>query len=121
MALLKGVVGKVQKKLSHSDSRKLSRSASLPRSGEVHEVKQGYFAVLAVSDGVSKRFMVPLSFLSNPAFLRLLDEAEEEYGYAQQSILTVLCHPSELESILAGQCRKERRESFPAAIFRGQW
>ncbi|XP_031501666.1 auxin-responsive protein SAUR32 [Nymphaea colorata] len=83
----------------------------LTRSRE--DVKEGHFAVLAMHEGYSKRFVVPLSYLSHPAFIRLLEEAEEEYGFYQQSILTVPCHPSELENILAGQWKKERRISSP--------
>nr|VVV76324.1 unnamed protein product [Nymphaea colorata] len=105
MVMLKGVVHKLQRKVSRSKE----------------DVKEGHFAVLATQDGFSKRFTVPLSYLSNPAFLNLLDEAEEEYGFSQQSVLTVPCHPSELESILSGQCNKERRDSSSNGRLKAQW
>ncbi|KAF3786916.1 hypothetical protein EJ110_NYTH12810 [Nymphaea thermarum] len=65
------------------------------------ELKEGHFAVLATHEANSKRFVVPLSCLRNPAFVRLLDEAQEEYGFCHQNILTVPCDPAELENILA--------------------
>ncbi|XP_052187844.1 auxin-induced protein X15-like [Diospyros lotus] len=61
------------------------------------DVKEGHFAVIAVD----KRFVVPLSYLRDPSFLRLLQQAEEEYGFDHDGALTVPCQPSELERILA--------------------
>nr|VVV76366.1 unnamed protein product [Nymphaea colorata] len=85
------------------------------------DMKDGHFAVLATYEGNSKKFSVPLSYLSNPAFVRLLDEAEEEYGFYQPSILTVPCHPSELECILAGEKKSQRRDSFSNGFFKSPW
>ncbi|KAF3786923.1 Auxin-responsive protein [Nymphaea thermarum] len=79
--------------------------------GKVEGVKKGHFAVVARRDGEAKRFVVGLSCLRNPAFIRLLDEAEEEFGWQQQGVLSVLCQPSELEDILAANCRMERQIS----------
>ncbi|PIN03552.1 hypothetical protein CDL12_23923 [Handroanthus impetiginosus] len=72
------------------------------------DVKEGHFAVMAVDDGELKRFIVPLSFLTHPSFLRLLEQAAEEYGFDRQGALTVPCRPSELEGILAEQWEAER-------------
>ncbi|XP_031501664.1 auxin-responsive protein SAUR36-like [Nymphaea colorata] len=93
MVVLKNIAQNLQRKFS--------------RSRQAGEMKEGHFAVLASFDGNSKRFMVPLCHLSNPAFVRLLDEAEEEYGFSQQNILTVPCDPTELERILAADWRKD--------------
>ncbi|KAF3786919.1 hypothetical protein EJ110_NYTH12816 [Nymphaea thermarum] len=90
LGMLKSIVKNLRKKL-------ISRSKK--------NVKEGHFAVLAICEEKAKRFVLPLSYLSNPAFLRLLDEAEE-YGFQQKGILTVLCRPGKVESILAGGCRK---------------
>ncbi|KAF3786917.1 Auxin-responsive protein [Nymphaea thermarum] len=89
----------VLKNIAQNLQRKFSRSMG--------EMKEGHFAVMASLDGNSKRFMVPLSYLSKPAFVRLLDEAEEEYGFSHRNILTVPCYPTELERILAGDWRKD--------------
>ncbi|XVF55502.1 hypothetical protein PTKIN_Ptkin06aG0041100 [Pterospermum kingtungense] len=64
------------------------------------DVKEGHFAVIAVKGGKPKRFILELSYLRNPAFLRLLEEAKEEYGFQQTGALTVPCQPEELQKIL---------------------
>ena len=64
------------------------------------DVKEGHFAVLAVKGGKPKRFILELSYLKNPAFLRLLEQAKEEYGFQQTGALTVPCQPEELQKIL---------------------
>ncbi|OMO73636.1 Auxin responsive SAUR protein [Corchorus olitorius] len=64
------------------------------------DVKEGQFAVIAVKGGNPKRFILELSYLRNPAFLKLLEQAKEEYGFQQMGALTVPCHPQELHKIL---------------------
>ncbi|KAL6336421.1 hypothetical protein AAG906_014593 [Vitis piasezkii] len=68
------------------------------------DVKEGHFAVWAVMGGEPKRFIVDLCYLTNPAFLRLLEQAEEEYGFEQKELLQSLvnrksyrrfCNPGE--------------------------
>ncbi|ERN19866.1 auxin-responsive protein SAUR50 [Amborella trichopoda] len=67
------------------------------------DVKEGHFVVLAFEKGDIKRFVVPLGCLRHPAFMRLLEQAEEEFGFNQKGALVIPCHPSELESILSEQ------------------
>lgn len=43
-------------------------------------VPKGYVAVY-VGESERKRFVVPISFLSQPLFQELLSKAEEEFGY----------------------------------------
>ncbi|KAG8647215.1 auxin-responsive protein SAUR32 [Manihot esculenta] len=74
------------------------------------DVKQGHFAVIAVKGGEPKRFIMELDHLTNPAFMKLLEQAEEEYGFQQKGVLAVPCQPEELQMIL-GEGRK-RRMSF---------
>ncbi|XWS66848.1 hypothetical protein CRYUN_Cryun05aG0236300 [Craigia yunnanensis] len=64
------------------------------------DVKQGHFAVIAVKGGKPKRFILELSYLKNQTFLRLLEQAKEEYGFQQAGALTVPCQPEELQKIL---------------------
>ena len=78
---------------------------NLSRSGRADEfvpedVKEGHFAVLAVNDEVPKRFVVSLSCLSHPVFLRLLELAEEEFGFDQEGALAIPCRASELQGVL---------------------
>ncbi|XP_061359429.1 protein SMALL AUXIN UP-REGULATED RNA 51-like [Gastrolobium bilobum] len=65
------------------------------------DVKAGHFAVVAEDGEELKRFVVPLRFLTNPTFLRLLEQSAEEYGFDQDGALTIPCSPSELEMLLA--------------------
>ena len=43
-------------------------------------IAKGYFAIY-VGGQEKKRFVVPVSLLSQPAFQDLLNQAEEEFGY----------------------------------------
>ncbi|GMN55836.1 hypothetical protein TIFTF001_024963 [Ficus carica] len=53
-------------------SRKNNRQSS--------NIPKGYFAVY-VGEEQKKRFLVPVAFLKEPAFLELLSMAEEEFGF----------------------------------------
>ncbi|EXC16180.1 hypothetical protein L484_024348 [Morus notabilis] len=64
------------------------------------DVKEGHFAVSAEKDDEKKRFVVKLKYLTSPMFLRLLEQAEEEYGFEQTGALVVPCKPQELNKIL---------------------
>ncbi|XP_010254452.1 PREDICTED: auxin-responsive protein SAUR32-like [Nelumbo nucifera] len=85
--------------------RKLQRGvlSSLLSRGDsrIGDVKEGHFAVLTTGDGEPRKFFVALSFLANPEFVKLLEEAEREFGFDQQGVLTVPCQPSELLRILS--------------------
>ncbi|EXC16179.1 hypothetical protein L484_024347 [Morus notabilis] len=64
------------------------------------DVKEGHFAVFAAKGAEKKRFIVKLECLNSPTFLRLLEQAEEEYGFEQTGALVVPCRPEELHRIL---------------------
>ncbi|KAH7553547.1 hypothetical protein ACOSP7_029712 [Xanthoceras sorbifolium] len=70
------------------------------------DVKEGQFAVFAVEGEETQRFVIELGFLTNPAFLRLLEQAEEEFGFKQKGALTVPCRPQELKRILQHRCHE---------------
>lgn len=63
------------------------------------DVKQGHFAVVASKGSERKRFIAKLEWLNSPEFVRLLELAEEEYGFEQSGALVVPCTPQELERI----------------------
>ncbi|KAK8625124.1 hypothetical protein V6N13_090002 [Hibiscus sabdariffa] len=44
------------------------------------DVPKGYFAIY-VGESQKKRFIVPVSFLNQPSFQKLLSLAEEEFGF----------------------------------------
>lgn len=78
-----------------SIDEELNKEEKLP-----HDVKEGHFAVFAAKGEVPKRFVVGLRYLTNAAFLRLLEQAEEEYGFQQKGVLKIPCQAEELEKIL---------------------
>ncbi|RWW41484.1 hypothetical protein BHE74_00053029 [Ensete ventricosum] len=98
--VLKRAAKVLQRSLSCSRSDHLG--SSLPgRSLEVQEeVKEGQFAVVAVWDEQRRRFLVSLRCLSHPVFLRLLELAEEEFGFRHEGAIAIPCRPSELERII---------------------
>ncbi|XP_068645327.1 auxin-induced protein 15A-like [Aristolochia californica] len=65
---------------------------SLPRirSALGLDVPKGHFAVYVGE--TQKRFLVPVSFLKNASFQRLLSKAEEEFGFDHRmGILLIPC------------------------------
>ncbi|TXG58465.1 hypothetical protein EZV62_016294 [Acer yangbiense] len=64
------------------------------------DVKEGHFTVFMVKGEEAERFVIELGLLTNPEFLRLLEEAEEEFGFKQKGALTVPCRPQELHRII---------------------
>ncbi|RZC77308.1 hypothetical protein C5167_001447 [Papaver somniferum] len=69
-----------------------------------HDVKKGQFAVIATEGDVANRFVVELDCLNNnPAFLKLLEKAEEEFGFRQAGVLSLPCKPDELERALGSR------------------
>ncbi|KAI4322304.1 hypothetical protein L6164_022012 [Bauhinia variegata] len=111
---LKVVVEMLQKRLFIQGNR---RSNSCYDEWEIEEacesgyvpedVKEGHFAVMAEDGEEPKRFVVPLSCLTHPTFLRLLEQSAEEYGFDQEGALSIPCRPSELEEILAEQWHQD--------------
>nr|AMQ09571.1 small auxin up regulated protein [Boehmeria nivea] len=64
-----------KKFLQRSFSNNSSKSASM-----AIDVPKGHFAVY-VGENEKKRFVVPVSLLSQPSFQDLLIQAEDEYGF----------------------------------------
>ncbi|KAF5755577.1 putative small auxin-up RNA [Helianthus annuus] len=57
--------------------RSLSNGGSTPAS---MDIPKGYFAIY-VGEQEKKRFVVPVSILSEPRFQKLLHQSEQEFGY----------------------------------------
>jgi len=95
---------KVQKSLSVFVPRKHALSYwnedATSTSELADDVMKGYFAVLAKKGVETRRFIVGLDYLTDPAFLGLLDDAWEEYGFRQKGTLVVPCRPIDLQNIL---------------------
>ncbi|XP_015083340.1 auxin-induced protein 15A-like [Solanum pennellii] len=52
----------------------------IKKSSTTGDVPKGHFAVY-VGEKQKKRFVIPISFLSQPLFQCLLSQAEEEFGF----------------------------------------
>ncbi|CAJ2679476.1 auxin-induced SAUR [Trifolium pratense] len=52
---------------------------SIQTTSKSTEVRKGYVAVYVGEK--QKRFVIPISYLSQPSFQDLLSQAEEEFGY----------------------------------------
>ncbi|KAL8504455.1 hypothetical protein ACS0TY_015865 [Phlomoides rotata] len=68
--------------------------------GLPEDVQKGHFVVHTVDGGESRRFVLELSYLAHPGFLKLLEQAEQEFGFKQTGILAIPCTHSDLQSIL---------------------
>ncbi|OIW05147.1 hypothetical protein TanjilG_02620 [Lupinus angustifolius] len=64
------------------------------------DVKEGHFAVIAIQGEETKRFIVELEYLTDPDFLRLLEQAKEEFGFEQKGAIALPCRPQELQKII---------------------
>ncbi|OMP03147.1 Auxin responsive SAUR protein [Corchorus olitorius] len=61
------------------------------KSSNSMDIPKGYFAVY-VGESQKKRFVVPISFLNQPSFQKLLSIAEEEFGFSHpMGALTIPC------------------------------
>lgn len=83
LGLLRFIMGKLQTSLLSSKG-----------------VKQGHFVVIATQGWKPKRFVLQLGYLNNPEFLKLLKQAEEEFGFSHEGALALPCRPDDLQSIL---------------------
>ncbi|XP_010261315.1 PREDICTED: auxin-induced protein 6B-like [Nelumbo nucifera] len=60
------------------------------REDKIGDVKEGHFAVFTTGDAESKKFFIALSYLDNPEFIKLLEEAEREFGFYQKGVIVVV-------------------------------
>ncbi|XP_020210788.1 auxin-responsive protein SAUR71 [Cajanus cajan] len=86
--------------LSDIDEEEKENATKVPE-----DVKEGHFAVIAMHGEETKRFVVELDYLTDPDFLRLLEQAKEEYGFEQKGALAVPCTPQELQQIIQNRLR----------------
>lgn len=69
----------------------IQRSSLLKNLAVVQDVPKGCLAVY-VGEVLRRRFVVPISYLSEPAFQELLSQAEEEFGFDHpEGGLTIPC------------------------------
>ena len=61
-------------------------------------MEKWHFSIVVLENGEPKKFFVALKY---PPFIKLLDAAEQEYGFNQKGALVILCEESALENILS--------------------
>ncbi|XP_012469123.1 uncharacterized protein LOC105787272 [Gossypium raimondii] len=64
-------------------------------------MREGHLVVIAVQGKEPKRFLIKLDHLYNPDVLKLLKQAEEEFGFSREGVLELPCQPHELQRILS--------------------
>ncbi|KAK8485798.1 hypothetical protein V6N11_036820 [Hibiscus sabdariffa] len=87
--------------LSNFMSQTKNDSSSRRRAENSGPLKKGHFSIIVLNNGEPKKFFVALRYLRYPPFIKLLDEAEQEYGFSQKGALVIPCEASELERILS--------------------
>ncbi|CAN6864328.1 unnamed protein product [Brassica oleracea var. botrytis] len=78
MALLRGLLG-AKKIINFSVAATSKRTVSVPK-GATSAAPKGFLAVY-VGEAQKKRYVVPVSYLSQPSFQALLSKSEEEFGF----------------------------------------
>ncbi|XP_062217248.1 auxin-induced protein 15A-like [Phragmites australis] len=76
-----------------------SLSATLLDADELAAVPKGYFAVYVGAE--ARRFVVPTSYLCQPAFRDLMERAAEEFGFAQARGIRIPCREEDFEATVA--------------------
>uniref|UniRef100_A0ACD6ACC9 Uncharacterized protein n=1 Tax=Avena sativa TaxID=4498 RepID=A0ACD6ACC9_AVESA len=80
------------------------REALLEPGGCEGALPKGYFAVYVGED--ARRFVVPTGYLREPAFRDLMEQAADEFGFAQTAGLHVPCAEEDFEELLRRLQRK---------------
>ncbi|KAJ8760783.1 hypothetical protein K2173_021821 [Erythroxylum novogranatense] len=66
---------------------------------ELKDIPKGCLAILVGQGEEQQRFVIPVIYINHPLFLRLLKEAEEEYGFDQKGPIIIPCHVEEFRNI----------------------
>ncbi|KAG4982152.1 hypothetical protein JHK87_026901 [Glycine soja] len=117
--MLRTFVGKIEMGISQFVHRRpplKNFNESTTTSVVPDDVREGYFAVLGTKGGESKRFVVSLHYLNDPAFLGLLDQAQEEFGFRKKGALSIPCQPQEF--LRVAECREEKQQSCKGYLWR---
>lgn len=80
--------------------RKLQTTFSFSSRSPKGRVKQGHFVVIATQGWKPERFFIELGYLDHPEFVKLLKQAEEEFGFSQEGALAIPCQPDDLKRII---------------------
>ncbi|EAY84446.1 hypothetical protein OsI_05819 [Oryza sativa Indica Group] len=82
--------------------------------GEEAAVPKGYFAVYVGAE--ARRFVVPTSYLRQPAFRGLMELAADEFGFAQEGGLRLPCREEDFQATVAALDARRRPASGGAIM-----
>ncbi|KAG2655963.1 auxin-induced protein X10A-like [Panicum virgatum] len=96
-----------------------SPSAALLDAGDgMAAVPRGYFAVYVGAE--ARWFVVPTSYLRQPAFRDLMERAAEEFGFAQAGGIRIPCREDDFEATVAAfddaVAARRRRRRRPGRV-----
>ena len=66
---------------------------------EEKEIPRGCMAVVVGQGKEQQRVVVPVIYINHPLFMKLLKEAEEEYGFDQKGPINIPCHVDEFRYV----------------------
>ncbi|XP_057489732.1 auxin-responsive protein SAUR32-like [Actinidia eriantha] len=66
---------------------------------EEREIPRGCVAVVVGQGEEQQRVIVPVIYINHPLFIKLLKEAEEEYGFDQKGPINIPCHVEEFRYV----------------------
>ena len=73
-------------------AKRRSSSNGSQAASTVTDMPKGYLAVYIGDESKMKRFVIPVSYLNQPSFQELLNQAEEEFGFDHpMGSLTIPC------------------------------
>ncbi|KAK1361143.1 Auxin responsive SAUR protein [Heracleum sosnowskyi] len=62
------------------------------KTDQMKEIPKGRFAIMVGRGEEQQKFIIPVTYISHPLFTELLQEAEEEYGFNHQGVISIPCH-----------------------------
>ncbi|KAG2399624.1 Auxin-responsive protein [Vigna angularis] len=66
---------------------------------DLKDVPKGCLAVLVGQGEEQQRFVIPVMYMNHPLFMKLLKEAEDEYGFQQKGPITIPCHVEHFRTV----------------------
>ncbi|XP_021748496.1 auxin-responsive protein SAUR32-like [Chenopodium quinoa] len=74
----------------------------LPHKKQQHHIPKGCLAIkVGLTEEEQQRFVIPISHFNHPLFMKLLKEAEDEYGFHHKGTITIPCHVEEFRYVQA--------------------
>ncbi|XP_058182330.1 auxin-responsive protein SAUR32-like [Rhododendron vialii] len=63
------------------------------------DIPKGCIAVMVGQGEEQQRIIIPVIYINHPLFMKLLKEAEEEYGFDHEGPINIPCHVEEFRHV----------------------